>query len=186
MSTANFCNHNADFVYACEFEDEFACDDLLADLRQAFRSVAADPKVKAIADYEAVHDTWEPDYNRNYPGRIIAVVWSETKRYQDFVVSLSAKIIVRSGYYEGANLDYAIGFHVDGQEYSADDLDEVCHHAEFPRSAGRAYQLALAKRWFDRHSAPFSAAIEAVFRQHSTPLRLVARASNGEAFYERA
>jgi hypothetical protein len=185
MSTANFCNRNADFIYACEFADEFAYDDLLADLRQALRSAAADPKVKAIADYRTGHDTSEPDYNRNYPGRIIAVVWSETKRYRGFAVYLSAKIIVRSGYYEGANLDYAIGCHVRGREYLKDDLDEVCLHSELPGSR-RAYQLALAKRWFDRHYAPFTAAIETVFRRHSTPLRLVARASNGEAFYERA
>ncbi len=185
MSTANFHNKNAGLTYACELKDDFEYDDLLEDLRESFRATAEDTKVKAIADFAVAHDTWEPDYNRNYPGRIIAVVWSETKRYRGFVVYLSAKIIVRSGYYEGANLDYAIGFHVSGREYLEDDLDEVCHHSELPGSR-RAYQLALAKRWFDRHYAPFTAAIETVFRRHSTPLRLVARASNGEAFYERA
>jgi hypothetical protein len=184
MSTTNFYNKNADFIYACELEDDFAYDDLLEDLRQVFRSAATNPKVKAIADFEETRDTRESDYNRNYPGRIIAWVWSETKRYQDFEVVLSANIIVRSGYFSGVNLDYEIGFHIDGEEHQEDDLDEVCLYSELPGTR-RAYQLALAKRWFDRHYARFTDAIEAIFRQHATPLQLVARASNGEAFYEK-
>lgn len=185
MSTPNFYNKNADFIYACEFADDFAYDDLLENLLQSFRSAAANPKVKPIADFKEAHDTWETDYDRSYPGRIIAWLWSETRRYQDCEIFLSANIIVRSGYYAGANLDYEIGFHVDGTEYQEDDLDEVCLRSELPNTR-RGYQLALTKRWFDRHYVKFTDAIEAIFRQHSTPLRLVARASNGEAFYEKA
>lgn len=185
MSTPNFYNKNADFIYACEFTDDFAYDDLLEYLRQSFRSAASNPKVKPIADFEEAQDTWEPDYNRSYPVRIIAWVSSETRRYQHCEVFLSANIIVRSGYYAGANLDYEIAFHIDGTEYQEDDLDEVCLYSELPGTR-RAYQLALAKKWFDRMYGRFTDAIEEVFAGFSTPLRLVARASNGEAIYEKA
>lgn len=188
MSTANFYTKNTGYTYACDIEDDFAYDDLIEELRFAFRSVAEDPRQKAIACFEEVYDTWESSGLRSYPGRVIAWVESERKSYRDFDAFLSAHIIVRSGYYAGANLDYDLRFLLDGEEISEeleeDDIDEVCLCSELPGTR-RAYRLALARKWFDRACGPFTDAIEAIFTRYSTPLRLAARLSNGEAFYEK-
>ncbi len=184
MSTANFHNKNAGRIYACETEDEFDSEDLIGNIRSALRSAAEYPRQKAIADFGEVTDSWESDGLRSYPGRIIACVESETKSYQDFDVSLSAEIIVRSGYYTGVNLDYDLCFHVDGEEVEKDSLEEACANSALPGTR-RAYLLALAQKWLDRTLESFTKSIEGIFSEYSTPLRVVATFSNGEALYEK-
>ena len=58
--------------------------------------------------------------------------------------------------------------------------------AEGVSEAGRDQATWRAESWLQRQEPAFRTAIEAVFDEFSTPLRVVARASNGEAFYERA
>lgn len=192
MSTANFHVKNAGLTYAREFgadEDGFEYGDFLEELREAFRTAAEDPGCGAIADFEDVRNTWETDGLRSYPGRIVARLESRRNVYREFDAFLSADIIVRSGYYAGVNLDYDLLFSLDGDDgcetFREDGIDDICLHSE-PPGTRRAYLLGLARKWFDRAALEFTEAIEAVFREHSTPLRLVARASNGEAFYEQA
>ena len=189
MSTPNFYNKNANLIYACEIKDEYDYEDLVWGLCHVFRACVGDhpsqyPPRKEVGSFEAVNLN-EADGLRSYPGRIICRIKTPVKSYRDFDIAVSADIIVRNGYWDGANLDYDIHFHVDEEIVKEDDLDEVCLYSELPGTR-RAYQLALAKKWFDRMYGKFTDVIEEVFAEFSTPLQLVARASNGEAIYEKA
>jgi len=114
--TGNFSS-NISPIYAIEIEDEWDYGDTINNIRVELKNEFGD-------DYTQ-DDTYTDD--RNYSGKIIANINGGSAAYEktvgndeyDFEVGFSVNIIIREGYYSGANLDYEVIY--DGQ--SVDDYE---------------------------------------------------------------
>ena len=152
-----------------------------------FLAMANAARPTVIANAELVPPSWEEDGLRSYPGRIVTRVKSPAKTYRDFSIVIRADIILRSGYYSGVNLDYSLSYELDGISCE-DDTAAVCELRDALETIGygedkREHYVGLLRNWLARHQPAFIDAIEQVFARHSTPLRCIGTASNGEAFY---
>ena len=97
MSTPNFSYWNANNVYVIEDGGDF----LVEDLREGLKSMLENDKSLNV------YDRNEHNGNYSYP----AVVYTTIEREFEFCgvsMCVSADMIVRSGYYEGYNLDFDI------------------------------------------------------------------------------
>ena len=188
MSTANFHNINARFIYARSLEDSEQAEwDCIDELSEAFRTAAADPREKAFHFYMPEGCPREVHGLRGYPGQVITTIKSPPKTYRDFEFVIVADIILRLGYYADANLDYDLYYELDGISCE-DDTAAVCDLRDALETIGygadkREHYVGLLRNWLARHQPAFIDAIEQVFARHSTPLRCIGTASNGEAFY---
>jgi hypothetical protein len=179
MATSNFANENASKVFAVELEDEFAYDDLKDCLEYELDE----------AGFE-VYKKPEYDHNRNYSGQILAEK-RLSHSYKDFTVTATIFVVVRSGYYSGANLDWQITFCDDFEHYEHDDYDpkytaeDLVYRLDFPPSKAKTYSL-LAEKKYEKLKDQLVTELEAIYAKISTPLVVAARFSNGETIYEKA
>jgi len=175
MSTSNFHNVNASSVFACEIESEYDYEDLLMNLETALINFECDYKHTA-------HDSHEL---RSYPSRVITALGVE-KQYKDFSVSVEIAIIIRSGYYAGCNLDWNCIYSIEGEETNDLGFAELIEYYADCSAKMALYKASFVKQWAESTAQKMINRIEAIFRQYSTPLNVVARFSNGETIYEKA
>jgi hypothetical protein len=152
MATSNFHNVNASHIFACSLEDEWADDDLVSNLECEFS------KHPHFSDYG------KTDLNelRSFPSKSLGSL-SKSVRIGDDEVEVFVTPVIRSGYYEGCNLDWHVSLYVNGyqdDEYADDTLvTAICEvYVEF---------------------------IENIYSQYSEPLGVTARFSNGETIYHK-
>lgn len=151
MSTPNFTNRNASKIYAIETPDEFAYGDAVEDIRELAAS-----KLNATL----VPDSWDDNSSR---------ILSEINITKGkWLVTIS--IIIRSGYYDGANLDHRT--QVEDQN-TGEQFEYPDDSSQLPTTLLKAIQSKLNR-------------LEALYAQVSTPLICRGVFSNGEAIYERA
>lgn len=154
MSTSNFHNVNAKNVFAVEIEDEYDFDDLRDNL---FHELGLE-----LGGYDA-------DELRSYPSSVVGNL---------IVGDVRISVIIRSGYYTGCNLDWAIqyGDYDDYNDYcdmiNCDDTLTDTEKARFKLTTKNVTHLLIDK-------------VEKVFTNFSQPLRRVATFSNGETIYEK-
>jgi hypothetical protein len=152
MATSNFHNVNASSIFAVQLEDTYEYDDLISNLTSEFNS---------HRDYSN-HSKSDPNDLRSYPSTSIGG-FSNSVIIGDDEVSVFVTPVIRSGYYDGCNLDYHILYYVNGYE---DDFYE--HYDD-------TFIQSLVYEYVDF--------IENVFSQYSTPLGVTAQFSNGETIY---
>ena len=150
MATSNFHNVNATHIFAVQLEDEWAYDDLVENLESEFSK---------HSDY---YDCGKSDPNelRSFPSKSLGSL-SNSITIEDDEVEIYVTPVIRSGYYEGCNLDWHVGLYVNGSEddtYSDDARVSV-----------------IANDYIE--------CIEDIFEQYSQPLGVTARFSNGETIY---
>jgi tryptophanyl-tRNA synthetase len=90
---------------------------------------------------------------------------------------------MRSGYYEGANLDWYITYQVSGEILEDIDFFEAMQWHTNQSDAMLKKQCARAEKWAGKAKAKLIAIVEEVFTQVSTPYFKSAQFSNGEAVY---
>lgn len=176
MSTPNFYS-KAGTVYALDFSDddgEYDADVVIEDVTTA---VIEDLKAAGLS----VTTADDSDGERSYPGRIFAEV--ESKKSRDDVYC-TAGLVIRSGYYADANLDYEI------QVYDAGYSGEYCELGELDAEfVSEALEISIKKaapivKQLQRDAAELESKIIAAYTEYTQPLRRVAIFSNGEAIYE--
>lgn len=147
MSTPNFNKKNASKYYAVELQDEYDYDVLKENLHFEFQDTA---------------DFWE----NNGEGKVVAQI---VKCFNNWEITFN--IIIRSGYYDGANLDWDVIVKDtrDYTEYYYGDYEEK----ELPQCVNNWITSKIKK-------------VEKIFAQYSTPLVCKGIFSNGEAIYEKA
>ena len=150
MATSNFHNVNASVIFACELEDEFDYEFLL------------DNVGFALAETGDMDSTTKSDPNelRSYPSQSIGAL-SKYISDDEGGIDVIVTAVVRSGYYEGCNLDWHCTF---------EEWGENIEHL-LPQAEKAKWELV------DK--------IESIFEQFSTPLGVVARFSNGETIYQK-
>jgi len=127
----------------------------------------------------------DPYELRSFPSRVIGEIRSGT----DFAGGLiSGEIVItavmRSGYYEGACLDWHITKFIDGDEY--DDVSEYDGgENDFTDIEAESAQIAIVE-WFSDEEEKLIKFVEDVFTRASMPMEVVATFSNGETIYKMA
>jgi hypothetical protein len=152
MATSNFHNVNASHIFAVQLEDTYEYDDLIDNLTSEFNS---------HQDYSTVGKS-DPNDLRSYSSTSIGS-FSNSIIIGDDEVSVFVTPVIRSGYYDGCNLDWHVRYYVNGYE---DDFYEHYDNTELQ---------SLVYEYVDF--------IEYVFSQYSQPLGVTAQFSNGETIY---
>jgi len=152
MATSNFHNVNATHIFAVQLEDEWAYEDLVYNLESEFN---------IHNDYSDYGKT-DPNELRSFPSRSLGS-FSDSLTIGEDEVEIFITPVIRSGYYEGCNLDWHIRLYVNGYE---DDT-----------YADDANVLRISNEYIEF--------IENIYSQYSEPLGVTARFSNGETIYHK-
>lgn len=150
MATSNFHNVNATNIFAVQLEDEFDYEFLVENLESELNN---------HSDYSDYGKS-DPDELRSFPSKSLGS-FSNSTIIDDDEVEVYVTPVIRSGYYEGCNLDWHVRYYVNGYE---DDTYESHTHIQ-----------TLVGVYVDY--------IEKIFNQYSQPLGVTARFSNGETIY---
>jgi hypothetical protein len=150
MATSNFHNANASHIFAVELQDEYDYQDLVDNLESEFST---------NLDYSDYSKS-DPNELRSFPSKSLGS-FSNSIEIGDDEAEVYVTPVIRSGYYEGCNLDWHVRYYVNGYE------DETYE------SHPRIQTLVEVYTNF----------IENVYKQYSQPLGVTARFSNGETIY---
>lgn len=177
MATSNFYNVNASKVYAATIEDEWEYEDLIGNIKAEFEKTP----------YHFRSGGKDNNELRSYPSSVIGSI-TKTKQYKDFEVSVTLTIVVRSGYYGGANLDWSLEYEVEGEDTdNTEDFARILEYQMDWNYEGKAKQFAgYAEKWAEKAREEVINYVEGIFEQYTTPLKVAARFSNGETIYEKA
>ena len=191
MGTSNFHRVNASKVFSV-LMDQPALDDDGAETGDYYapEQWEVDELIEYLQEQLRKNHTFFPGGNdphelRSFPSRVIGQIRSVT----NFAGGLISGVIVitavmRSGYYEGACLDWHISKYIDGDEY--DDVSEYDgRETDFPEIETESVQFDIPN-WFEAEEKRLIEFVEDVFTRASMPLEVVATFSNGETIYKMA
>jgi len=172
MATNNFHNVNASKIFACEIEEDYEYDDLVLNLSSSFDHL----------NFEEFDPNYSPsDELRSFPARTLGRVTSPIKIYGGLHVYAEVEIIIRSGYYAGVNLDWKINYICDDKHDSVEDID-----FEWLFENKHNNYKSWITSFLENQANMLVEEVERIYEEYTTPLRTIAVASNGEAFYEKA
>lgn len=180
MATANFYSKNASYIYAILQENEY--DDYIYD--DVKDNISNDLEVytknsKAYLGYS----------NKYYRDASLIEVVSITDEVAGIPLTVSIDILMRPGYYEGANLDYEISYKVESVEF--DDLSEAYQAYfdvatwDYDMNKGLAkIQAKNAVNRLEAMSEELIENVEKILKANCTHvLQVAAQFSNGETLY---
>jgi len=150
MATSNFHNVNASHIFAVELQDEYDYQDLVDNLESEFNT---------NLDYSDYGKS-DPNELRSFPSKSLGSFNNSIEIGED-EVEVYVTPVIRSGYYEGVNLDWHVRYYVNGSE------DETYESHPNVQTLVSVYVNF----------------IENVYEQYSQPLGVTARFSNGETIY---
>lgn len=180
MATANFYNKNASNIYAIFQEneyDDFIYDDVKDNISNDLEAYTKNSK--AYLGYSS----------KFYRDASLIEVVSVTDEIAGVPFTVSIEVLMRSGYYEGANLDYEINYNVESVEF--DDLSEAFQAYfdvatyDFGMNKGLAtIQAKNAANRLEAMSDELIENVEKILKANCTHvLQVSARFSNGETWY---
>jgi hypothetical protein len=150
MATSNFHNVNASHIFAVELQDTYEYDDLIDNIQSG---------LKATGYYNMLTKS-DPNELRSFPSTSIGSLDNYVESSDaDSGIVVTITAVVRSGYYDGVNLDWHCHF----EEYG-ENIEHLLPAAEAEKN--RLVEL-----------------VEYVFSEFSTPLGVTAQFSNGETIY---
>jgi hypothetical protein len=184
MGTSNFYTKNAFRLYPL-FTDLTEEESMFFDYKEESQFVAEQVSSLLDNDNNIVNESF--GYDRSFPERLL-VEFTESKMFGDVEIEVNAKVILRAGYYEGANLDYYVEFQDQNNYDNFEDSDDiVINHYNSDMNAGLcSIQTKLARDWAENTSEKIENRLEEVFTKITDPYVMVARASNGETLYRKA
>jgi hypothetical protein len=129
---------------------------------------------------------------RSYPSSYLGSLRS-CKSYGDIEVDVYIHALIRSGYYEGACLDWTLQVDINGYGEYIDDgdipyaVDDIIEHASTDMNKGLLTIMARkAEKWIRAEADRLSGIMENIFSRNSEmELKKVAQFSNGETIYKR-
>lgn len=141
-----------------------------------------------LAESEFYTDGGKDDQDRSFYGKSLGY-FRKIKTFGDVEVEVRIQAMIRSGYYEGANLDYNNPeLFIDGSEMDMDDFEnDFKNYNHSDMNAGLlSIQSKHAHKWAEKALEEVTNALEEVYTSISMPLNVVGRFSNGETLYEKA
>lgn len=138
---------------------------------------------KSIPNLSFYKDGSDRHELRSYPSAIIGTL-SKSERFLGVDVEVEITSVIRSGYYDGACLDYCYTFRFDGHSDYQDALETYVSdmHSDAEIETNKRLAEDFLRHWTD----VLSDELEKIFSSYSSPLTKVATASNGETFYVNA
>ena len=176
MATSNFHNENASAIFAVQLEHEFDYDDLVDNLKSELNN---DP------DYV---DYGKADKNelRSFPSRTLGSI-RKYVQYKDFYVEVCVTPVIRSGYYDGVNLDWNVDYLINGDaQYDNTDfyIDDIAHYGSMSKSKATKY-AKLAEKKAEKIKNQIVEKVESIFSDYSEKYGVTAVFSNGETIYHK-
>ena len=197
MGTSNFYNRNASKVFAVLMNYEtpilneegeetgetettspesWECEMLIEDVQNHL-------KESKFYSYIPKEPIW--DRERNYEGRTIGSLSIE-KEYGGVNIEVEINAILRSAYYEGANLDWDCVIKLNGAETDSNEFSVDFGYTSDLSAGLNAIIAPKALKWAEKMQNELIEEMERIFTEVSMPLNVVARFSNGETMYEKA
>jgi hypothetical protein len=176
MATSNFHNENSSSIFAVQLQDEWAYEDLISNLTS---ELSSNPNWidRVVSD---------PNELRSFPSTTVGVI-ERMYQYKDFYVEVCVTPVIRSGYYEGCNLDWNVEFNINGMNaYDTADfsVDDIQYCGGMNRSKAVVY-TKLAERKAQKMMNEIVNELETLYSMYSDKLEVVARFSNGETIYSK-
>jgi len=176
MATSNFHNVNASHIFACSLENEWDYEDLVDNLKS---------ELSNDSDYV---DYGKTDHNecRSFPSRTLGSI-RKYHQYKDFYVEVCVTPVIRSGYYEGVNLDWNVDYLINGDvSYDSLDfyIDDIAYCGNLPKSKATTY-AKLAEKKAEKLKNEIVEKLESIYSDYSIKLGVTARFSNGETIYHK-
>ena len=174
MSTSNFHNVNASAIFAVPLENDFDYEDLVDNLKS---------ELKDNSDYVDYGKT-DPNELRSFPSRTLGSI-RRYHQYKDFYVEVCVTPVIRSGYYDGVNLDWNVDYSINGDSYDIDELENgIGYNTALPISKIKAYSL-LAEKKAEKLKNEIVEKVESIFSDYSEKYGVTAVFSNGETIYHK-
>lgn len=194
MATSNFYNKNASKVYAVlmDYEDNVFDKDgneteekiMVSCNEYDYNDLVCNLKYELSKNSDFQKDYGKIDNNRNFDGTIIGSL-VKSKCFADCEIYICLTSVIRSGYYEGANLDWELNISVDGSEVDIIDYSDFQYNSFLNK--GICTILAnKTNKWIEKTKTKLISELETVYENWSTPLIKVATFSNGETIYKQA
>jgi hypothetical protein len=176
MATSNFHNVNATHIFACSLENEWDYEDLVDNLKS---------ELSNDSDYV---DYGKTDHNecRSFPSRTLGSI-RKYHQYKDFYVEVCVTPVIRSGYYEGVNLDWNVDYSINGDaQYDNNDfyIEDIAWYGKLPKSTATKY-AKLAEKKAEKLRNEIVEKLESIYSDYSMKLGVTARFSNGETIYHK-
>jgi len=201
MGTSNFYNVNASKIFAVlmpyetpvldenfnetdeletlecdEFDLEYLIDSIINDMRELGDDLYYDFK-----DKRSLKEL------RSFPSSYLGSLTKE-KVFDDMNVLVYVHAFLRSGYYEGANLDWECDISIDDDkevffDNKYDELKDI-----YPILSDKNKNTRLIEsidNWIKETKSSLIEKMESVFEKNSEQYVVVARFSNGETIYEK-
>ena len=174
MATSNFHNVNASHIFACSLENDWDYDDLKDNLFYEFKNL------NGFSTYTKS----DPHELRSFPSNSICSIERDFQ-YKDFSLNVIVTPVIRSGYYEGCNLDWHVWYGINGDECDLDEIERMLEYdTDLSPSQRKAYAM-LAEKKAEKLLAEIVVDVEKVFEMYSDKLGVTARFSNGETIYHK-
>jgi len=176
MATSNFHNENASAIFAVQLEHEFDYDDLVENLKSELNN---DP------DYVDYGKTDKHEL-RSFPSRTLGSI-RKYAQYKDFYVEVCITPVIRSGYYDGVNLDWNVDYLINGDaQYDNTDfyIDDIAHYGSMSKSKATKY-AKLAEKKAEKIKNQIVEKVESIFSDYSEKYGVTAVFSNGETIYHK-
>jgi hypothetical protein len=193
MGASNFYNRNAKNVYAVLMDYEDVVFDEDGNETEETQMVCCEEwdykdltdYVKELMDEQTLFKAVERVEfynNRNYEATGIKSLVAY-KTFGNVEVEVLLTAVIRSGYYEGANLDWELNYYA-GSGY--DDILDLTYEFEsqYENQGMAKIQKRNAEKWATKIGEQMVEELERIFTQVSKPLEVVARFSNGETIYK--
>lgn len=134
------------------------------------------------------YETKSQSDNRNFSASFIASL-STNKSFGDVNVEVEINCFSRSGYYEGACLDWELNINVDGTTEDDVDCIQSCFVDRYTYSDMNAGLLKIqgknAQKWANKIKNEIVEVVEKSFELSSTCFVRLATFSNGETIYQK-
>ena len=174
MSTRNFYNKNASYIYMVKSEDEWSQYNICESVCERLKSKG-----------------WEPSggYDRKADGEIFAEKTVRVRIGRYCYVNVCMLAIIRSGYFADANLEWTL--EIDGKSYDKGEYDEVEAYDTLldwfcPNTGFCKIQTKNLLRKINKAIDEMADELESVYEECSEPLVCIGVFSNGEALYQKA
>lgn len=200
MGTSNFHNVNAYNIYAVlmnyeqpmytdtgeeteETEtvaaDEWDVNCFIEDIRLQAEALAVRSNIKYYKELEMK----DPHSLRSYGSTALFQLY-QSKDFGDVNVQVNINCVARHAYYEGASLDWYVTCTMSNETELIEDMDYEINEYMSDMNAGlRKIQARNAEAWATTIKDFLIEAVEKMFTEHSMPLVVTAKFSNGETHY---
>ena len=108
-------------------------------------------------------------------------------QYKDFYVEVCVTPVIRSGYYDGVNLDWNVDYLINGDaQYDNTDfyIDDIAHYGSMSKSKATKY-AKLAEKKAEKVKNQIVEKVESIFSDYSEKYGVTAVFSNGETIYHK-